>query len=92
MRRNLTVLIAAAVLALTAGRASAHHAFAAEFDADKPITLKGTVTRMDWINPHSWIYLDVKKPDGSVEKWMIEGGPPNRSSQPHHQLAVERWE
>ena len=49
----------------------------AEFDADKPVKLKGTVTRMEWINPHSWIHIDVKKPDGTVEEWMIEGGTPN---------------
>jgi hypothetical protein len=56
---------------------SAHHAFAAEFDAKKPIKLKGTVTKMEWINPHVWIHLDVKKAGGKVDKWMIEGGPPN---------------
>ena len=55
----------------------AHHAFTAEFDASKPVTLRGTVTKMEWVNPHSWIHLDVKKPDGKTEKWMIEGGTPN---------------
>jgi hypothetical protein len=57
--------------------ARAHHAFAAEFDANKPVHLQGTVTRMEWINPHAWIHIDVKRPDGTVEKWMIEGGTPN---------------
>jgi hypothetical protein len=57
--------------------ASAHHSFAGEFDVDKPIKLQGTVTKVEWINPHAWIHIDVKKPDGSVESWAIEGGTPN---------------
>jgi hypothetical protein len=55
----------------------AHHAFSAEFDASKPIKLQGTVTEMEWINPHAWVHVDVKTPDGKVESWMIEGGTPN---------------
>jgi hypothetical protein len=55
----------------------AHHAFTAEFDATKPVTLRGTVTKMEWVNPHSWIHLDVKGPDGKVETWAIEAGAPN---------------
>src|ERR1051325_2568843 len=66
-----------ATLVAGATRMAAHHAFAAEFDAKKPIKLKGTVVRMEWINPHSWIHIDVKRPNGKVERWMIEGGPPN---------------
>src|ERR1700681_193111 len=65
------------VLALGVKTASAHHAFAAEFDAKRPIKLRGTVTKMEWINPHAWIHVDVKKADGMVEEWMIETGTPN---------------
>src|SRR5262247_3593518 len=56
--------------------ALAHHSFAAEYDANTPVTLTGSVTKMAWINPHSWIYIDVKKPDGNVENWAVEAGPP----------------
>jgi hypothetical protein len=57
--------------------ANAHHAFAAEFDADKPITLVGTVTKLEWVNPHIWIHMNVKSPDGKVVAWRFEGGAPN---------------
>jgi hypothetical protein len=57
--------------------ALAHHAFAAEYDAKRHVELKGTVTKMEWINPHAWIHIDVKKADGTVEEWMIEFGTPN---------------
>jgi uncharacterized protein DUF6152 len=67
----------AALAVLTAAPVSAHHAFAAEFDANRPIKLTGTVTKMEWINPHTWIHIDVKRPNGTVERWAIEGGPPN---------------
>jgi hypothetical protein len=77
MRTKLMAAIVGAALLAAAGPVSAHHAFSAEFDANKPVKLQGTVTRMDWVNPHAWIYVDVKKADGTVEKWMIEGGTPN---------------
>ena len=54
----------------------AHHAFSAEFDSNRPLKLQGTVTKVEWINPHSWFHIDVKKPDGTVEHWMAEAGNP----------------
>ena len=72
------VLMLAALLFVCAGRtAPAHHAFAAEFDAAKPLKLRGIVTKVEWINPHAWIHIAVKKADGTAEEWMIEGGTPN---------------
>ena len=64
-------------LAIAAMPALAHHAFSAEFDADKPVTLRGTITRVEWINPHAWIHIDVKNDDGTVDSWRIEAGSPN---------------
>lgn len=77
MRTALSVMAGVILCALGTTAVLAHHAFAAEFDANRPIQLQGTVTKMEWVNPHSWIHMDVKKPNGSVEKWMIEGGTPN---------------
>ena len=62
-------------LLIAAAPAVAHHAFAAEFDSTRPVRLEGTVTRMEWINPHSWLHIDVTRENGAVESWMIEAGP-----------------
>jgi hypothetical protein len=77
--QSATLLLAASVLAAVgaATPVHAHHAFAAEFDSTQPITLRGSVTRVEWINPHTWIHLDVKDSSGKVIEWMIEGGTPN---------------
>jgi hypothetical protein len=73
--RNLLAIASLIVVAATP--AIAHHAFGAEFDANKPVLLKGKVTKVEWVNPHTWIHLQITKPDGSKEVWMIEGGSPN---------------
>jgi DNA/RNA endonuclease YhcR with UshA esterase domain len=70
--RLIAVIFAAATVP-----AAAHHSFSGEFDVNKPIKLVGTVTKVEWINPHAWIHIDVKRPDGTVESWAIEGGTPN---------------
>ena len=75
-----TILFAAVVtigLIVNSGTVSAHHAFASEFDANRHVVFTGTVTKMMWVNPHAWIYVDVKKPDGTTEEWMVEAGTPN---------------
>jgi len=64
-------------LVAAAAPARAHHAFASEFDAKKPVKFTATVTKMEWINPHAWMHIVVKKPDGTSEAWMIEAGSPN---------------
>ncbi len=77
MRSTLAVVLGGLGLVLAAtAPLSAHHSFSAEFDANKPVLFKGTVTRMDWINPHVWIHINVMQPNGKTEEWMVEGGAP----------------
>jgi hypothetical protein len=73
----LAVAVAGVATLLAAAPLVAHHAFSAEFDANQPIVLKGTVSKTEWINPHAWVYIDVTGPDGRVENWAIECGAPN---------------
>jgi hypothetical protein len=77
MKHGFAVALAASAFLLVAGSASAHHAFAASYDDTKPIQIQGTVTKVLLVNPHSFIWLDVKKTDGTIEHWEIEGGAPN---------------
>ena len=79
MRARLTIAIVAlgVFLTTTAVTVVAHHAFAAEFDANRPVEFTGTVTKMEWVNPHVWMHMDVKKPDGTTESWAFEAGTPN---------------
>lgn len=77
MRIRLVLAIVGMALVSTAAPARAHHSFASEFDAQKPVKFTATVTKMEWINPHAWMHVAVKKPDGTVENWMIEAGSPN---------------
>src|SRR5580704_8541095 len=75
--RILTVLCAAAAMFTASLPASAHHAFGAEFDANRPVLLKGKIVKMEWVNPHTWIHIEIVKDDGTKEVWMVEGGSPN---------------
>jgi hypothetical protein len=77
MRHRLLVTALAAMAAFTTSQAFAHHSFAAEYDGTKPVTLRGKVTKFDWVNPHSWVHLDVTDEKGGVANWACETAPPN---------------
>jgi hypothetical protein len=77
MNTHFAALACALLGVGAASPAAAHHSFTAEFDANAPVTLHGTITKLEWINPHSWLHVDVKNPDGSVTPWMIEAATPN---------------
>ena len=77
MPKKLGIVLVVAGMLFPVMPLSAHHAFAAEFDINKPVKLKGTVVKVEMVNPHSWIYIDVKNPDGTTTQWMVEGGSPN---------------
>ncbi len=73
----VTATLAIAGVLVVAAPAIAHHAFGGEFDANRPILLKGKLVKVEWVNPHSWIHVEITKPDGAKEVWMVEGGSPN---------------
>jgi hypothetical protein len=77
MKDGLLLAAGALLVVAAAPQARAHHSFAAEFDANQPVELHGTITKMEWINPHSWLHIDVKNADGTKSEWMIEGATPN---------------
>jgi hypothetical protein len=77
MRRALIAIVVGVALVSVAEPVTAHHAFAAEFDANRPVSLEGAVTRVDWVNPHAWLYIDVVESDGTTVNWAIEMGAPN---------------
>ena len=77
MKAKQILAAVTAALAMTTATPRAHHASAAEFDGTKPVTLTGTITKVEWINPHAWIYVSVKGPDGGVVEWKVQGGSPN---------------
>jgi hypothetical protein len=78
MRTKLAGVVAGVGLLLTAAPMHAHHSFSSEFDVNQPLTIQGTLTKWEMVNPHSWFHIDVKGPDGTVVPWMIEGGSPNQ--------------
>jgi Family of unknown function (DUF6152) len=76
MRRTV-LMLCAVVVAVAGARVTAHHAFGAEFDPDAPLRLQGKIVRLEWVNPHTWIHMEIAKPDGTAEVWAVEGGTPN---------------
>jgi hypothetical protein len=99
LRRAASALIVLLLL-VSVGSLRAHHSFAAQYDRNKPVTLKGTVTKVEWANPHIYFYVDVRTPDGKVENWALEGGAPNAlyrngwrkdSLQVGHVVTVDAW-
>jgi hypothetical protein len=77
MRLEVSLVFAACALTIGSVPSAAHHAFAAEFDVDQPVKVHGTITKVEWVNPHAWLYVDVKGADGKVVNWHFELGPPN---------------
>jgi hypothetical protein len=75
--RFMTLVVTGALTLAAAVPAPAHHAFGGEFDANRPVLLKGPIVKVEWVNPHAWIHMEVKQPDGTSDVWMIEGGSPN---------------
>jgi hypothetical protein len=75
--KKIAAVAGIALVLCTPAQLSAHHAFGAEFDPNRPLILRGPVTKVEWVNPHAWIHLEVTKEDGSKESWMVEGGTPN---------------
>ena len=75
--RRLSIVVLGVSMLWAAAPVVAHHSFAAEFDIDQPITLRGTLTKLEWVNPHGWLYIDVMTPDGKVVNWAVEAGGPN---------------